>query len=369
MQPINIFRAGTHTSAGGESITFTPEQLREMADSYDPALHEAPIVVGHPKDNAPAFGWVGGVSFSDDGNVSVNPDQVDEQFGELVKAGRYKKVSASFYTPNSPANPTPGRYYLRHVGFLGAMPPAIKGLDGVSFNENDEYLEFEESYEKDRLARLFRGMREFFISKFSVEDADSVLPAYVIEGLEDSAREALDKESKPYPAFNEDLSAMTMTPEEIKAAEDKLAADREALDAEKAAHADAMAQFAEKEAAANKAELTTYIDAQIEAGRILPAQKDEMIAFAESLGDVAVEFGEGEEKVSALDKFKSFVEAMPKKVDFNEKSGGDEEINIDETPKAIADKAVEYKEAKAKLGTTISYTQAVTAVKNGTDQV
>lgn len=29
-------------------------------------------------------------------------------------------------------------YYLRHVGFLGAEPPAIKGLQPIEFSESDK---------------------------------------------------------------------------------------------------------------------------------------------------------------------------------------------------------------------------------------
>ncbi|STD22410.1 Uncharacterised protein [Enterobacter asburiae] len=69
------------------------------------------------------------------GDLLAEPDQLDPQFAELVGNGRFKKVSASFYLPDSPNNPKPGTLYLRHVGFLGAQPPSIKGLKQVSFGE------------------------------------------------------------------------------------------------------------------------------------------------------------------------------------------------------------------------------------------
>ncbi|MDL6388248.1 peptidase, partial [Escherichia coli] len=63
---------------------------------------------------------------------------LDPQFAEMVTDGRFKKVSASFYLPDSPSNPKPGVLYLRHVGFLGAQPPSVKGLKQVSFSEQEE---------------------------------------------------------------------------------------------------------------------------------------------------------------------------------------------------------------------------------------
>ncbi len=58
MQRIEIFRPGTHTAMSGETIGFTEAQLRASAAAYDPAKHEAPIVVGHPRHDGPAYGWV-----------------------------------------------------------------------------------------------------------------------------------------------------------------------------------------------------------------------------------------------------------------------------------------------------------------------
>ena len=57
--------------------------------------------------------------------------------------GLYKKVSASFYSPDSKINPEPGKWSLRHVALLGAQPPAIKGLKGFAYEESpDGVLDF-----------------------------------------------------------------------------------------------------------------------------------------------------------------------------------------------------------------------------------
>ncbi len=139
MSHIHFFKTGRHTSAVGAAITFTEADLRNIAAIYRPELHEAPIVVGHPKDDAPAFGWVESVTYQDDG-LYATPRQVNADFQELVKSGAYKKVSASFFPKNHPNNPTPGSYYLRHIGFLGAATPAVKGLSRIQFADVDELL-------------------------------------------------------------------------------------------------------------------------------------------------------------------------------------------------------------------------------------
>ena len=113
------FKAGTHTDMHGTKLPFTQSDLAACVKAYDPSVHEAPLVIGHPKTEDPAWGWVKSLSLNG-GDLLAEPDQLDPQFAELVGNGRFKKVSASFYLPDSPNNPKPGTLYLRHVGFRGA---------------------------------------------------------------------------------------------------------------------------------------------------------------------------------------------------------------------------------------------------------
>jgi hypothetical protein len=142
-----IFRAGTHISSSGEEVTITEADLNETVNQYKAERHEAPVVIGHPSDNAPAYGWVSNLSVRN-GELYADIGQVEQHFADAVRSGRYKKISASFYHPQSPVNPKPGVWYLRHVGVLGAVPPAVKGLGNAMFTEGDfvafssEELEF-----------------------------------------------------------------------------------------------------------------------------------------------------------------------------------------------------------------------------------
>ncbi len=137
MNQIEIFRAGKRPDASGQMIEIKTSDLLQAVNAYDPNLHEAPAVIGHPKDNAPAYAWVKGLSLEGD-TLKAELAQIDPEFSEMVQAGRFKKVSASFYLEDSPHNPKPGKLYLRHVGFLGAMPPAVKGLRNPEFSEDEK---------------------------------------------------------------------------------------------------------------------------------------------------------------------------------------------------------------------------------------
>ena len=125
---IEIFRGGTHTDMRGTTLAFgesdeSPVSRRPMI----PRFRKRRSSSATPRTDAPAYGWVKSLSARGD-RLYAEPDQVDAAFAELVESGRYKKVSACFYRPAAPANPKPGAYYLRHVGFLGGSRPPSRGL-------------------------------------------------------------------------------------------------------------------------------------------------------------------------------------------------------------------------------------------------
>jgi cation transport regulator ChaB len=119
-----IFRAGVHTDSAGRTREWTKADLEEIASLYNPEVHEAPIVIGHPADDAPAYGWIEALRVAGD-RLLAKPKQLAEDFRDWIRKGLYKKVSIALY-------PDLG---LRHVGFLGAMPPAVKGLRPAQFGE------------------------------------------------------------------------------------------------------------------------------------------------------------------------------------------------------------------------------------------
>lgn len=154
IKKVHVFRAGPQISAQGIERNFTPDDLQEVVDSYDSKVHEAPLVIGHSGDNdsTPAYGWI--KDFSRDGeNLYANVAFTDTA-KDLVKKGHYKKVSISFYSPESPINPHKGKWSARHLAMLGAAPPAVKGLESLSFSESGLFdfavgLSPDELFDKD----------------------------------------------------------------------------------------------------------------------------------------------------------------------------------------------------------------------------
>jgi hypothetical protein len=139
---IHVFKAGDQTSAQGVQRHFSEKDLDQVVKTYDPSIHEAPLVIGHAGDNdsLPAYGWIKG--FAKQGSNLYADVAFTDTAKDLVKDGHYRKVSISFYSPDSAINPHKGQWSARHLALLGASPPAVKGLEPFSFSEAEGVYDF-----------------------------------------------------------------------------------------------------------------------------------------------------------------------------------------------------------------------------------
>lgn len=390
---IEVFRTGTHVSADGRALSYSARDLEAIATAYDPEVYSAPLVVGHPKTDAPAYGWVKSLRFEDD-KLIAEADDVDPDFQDLVKAGRYRNVSASFYLPNHKSNPSPGTQALRHVGFLGAKPPAVKGLKPVQFDEDEgEVVEFGSpeaaGWGLAAAGRLFRRMREWFIETEGVETADRLLPDYEVGIFDESARETMgdpgdprfseqpdhpdtdhpdtdqpdtDQPDSPAPEEGADHKETDMDPEKIKEIE-----QREAdLKAREDRIAQQEADFAESEANRRHQENEAFVEALAAQGKFAPGHKAATVAFMDTLDHKdTVEFGEGEDgKQTPLAFFKDLLTQGGTVVDFSEATADDDQDNQGEADaRTIAAQAVAYQEQEAAKGRKVGTIEAVAHVR------
>jgi hypothetical protein len=419
--PIEIFRSGRHTAMSGEAVSFSDTDLDAIASSYDPAVHEAPIVIGHPTDNAPAFGWVKDLARKGE-TLEAGAEQLDPAFAEAVKAGRYKKVSASFYKPDSASNPKPGQFYLRHVGFLGAMPPSVKGLKEASFAGSAEdclVLDFAADGTDD-VAAIQEAMdmgtplgrlRAWLVKMFGQENADEALPVDSLGGaaadagatagagaadagatnlaepdptkLADAAfaalelpwtdAEAADAKKKIAAVLEKELAAATAAGAPAAGAGGKPApadagtanlAEHPALSAREKALEQRELEVRKREQQQRQDGFAAFVEGVLRDGRPLPCPRATVIALLTALDAVprgAVSFGEGEQR-SAVDIFQHDVLArLPKQVEFTELAGGS--FVESEDPQVVAKAAQEFQAAQREKGIHISTTQAVNHVK------
>lgn len=107
-------------------------RIKQMAESYQPNEgNEAPVVIGHPKDNHPAYGWVKSLT-EQAGHLYANLEVQDSLY-DMLKRKLFKNRSVSYYDSNPPT--------FRHLGFLGAKPPHVKGLQALNLSEPDSETE------------------------------------------------------------------------------------------------------------------------------------------------------------------------------------------------------------------------------------
>lgn len=127
---VEIARTGTFTDSAGRPQTFTEQDLDAIARTYDPDRRDAPLCIGHPKDNAPAFGWVEKLKH-EGAKLFATFAHVPGEVKKLVAKKRYRHVSMSLM---------PDRVSLRHVALLGAAQPAIDGLRAVELNDGGDAI-------------------------------------------------------------------------------------------------------------------------------------------------------------------------------------------------------------------------------------
>jgi len=348
---LEILRAGTHRDSQGRTYEFTPDALRQIAESYQPDRHVAPILVTHD-ESKPNKGLIGRV-WVDGDRLLAEPRQVDPELAEQVNAGRWPRLSAAIYLPDSPANPSPGRYGLRHVATV--QIPAIKGMQPPQFAEEGTILLSET--ESD-LAALARAFREFVLGEFDGETADRYVPSWMVDAMTSRAMEQRDvmnfSEPPEDPDVNQpepaDAGAMPPSAEEYQRKMDALLA-REA-------------EIAKREAELTRAADTQFVEGAIATGKVPPFLRERAIELLGALPDEPTQiltFSEGGRETKATPKqiFRELLGAL-RTVQFGEVAPeGDAPVGDSNDSVAVSNKARRLVAEAAANGETISFTEAV----------
>jgi hypothetical protein len=285
LAPTEVFRAGTYTDARGQQVTITVADLAATVAAYDPAHSPAPHVIGHPQLDDPAQGWVGKLELRGDVLVASEHRDVAPAFADQVAAGRYRKRSMAFHGPASTANPKPGIWYPKHVGWLGAAAPAVPGLRDVALADGEEILtvEFAELpgapwWVLGTLSDMLRRLREDAIANRGSEVADRLMPTWMIDVIAEAARY---REPDVVPAV---LETRFAGPPE--GALPEITPELRAVQAREAA-------VAAREAALADREDVAFADSLIASGELLPAKRDATLQLLKSLRSTA-EFAAGD---------------------------------------------------------------------------
>lgn len=136
--PLSLLATGVYSLSKGQQIRLDEYDLLRMVAVFNDMKppRPAPIVIGHPNDDAPSYGLVRRLGCSD-GSLTANAEDLNDSFRHGMKEGLYPRYAAQFFCPDNPDNPAPGRWFLKHVGFMGPVPPSVRGF----LNTDAEFME------------------------------------------------------------------------------------------------------------------------------------------------------------------------------------------------------------------------------------
>lgn len=377
---IHIFSVGKHTDSNGNVQFWSKKDLQSMADNHDDD-HPAPLVIGHPKEDAPRYGDAAEYQLIDNELYFKGTPLVNE-FEEMVLNKQFPERSIAVDHDGK------GGYKIRHIGFLGAVPPALE-LQPMTYNhEVPPAFEFVSAFSNDSytptiLARFGRRMRELIIENLGVEAADKVIPDYELESIADHANELRNK-PEDEPTFNKQTTEGDIQMPQVKDENKKEFSQADIDAAVEAAEKKKTTEFNKSKDDLSKqldderrerltGEFQKTVDKAIDDGCLLPAQAEGLAEFMASLpsaDDSAIEFSRGEEgkkediKISPSSFFSKFIGSLGKQIDLGSESNVDDVVDGTDAD-AIAAAAITYRKEQADAGITISVAQAVAHVSGG----
>lgn len=294
---IEVFKAGKHTDSGGDTREWTEKDLDTIVTKYNEQKeedrHEAPIVAGSHKSDGPAYGWADKLKKSGT-KLLAKFKQVDDEFKKLVNDGRYNKISIALYPDLK----------LRHVAFLGATPPAIKGLKAPAFKEDDKYITFE--YEEESKAEDPKTDFLTYAEGTSMDEA--TMTAFVEWAKKEFDADIAGKIAAKVQSLK---PATPAKPDNKPATAPKFEESPEFIELKR--------RTEEQDKVIEEMQFNEYFDKQAQAGKLIPAQKPIIKLAIEAVKRPNEKgFAFGEATINGEEVIKKLVDSFPKMVEFNE---------------------------------------------------
>jgi len=385
-----IFRTGSFTDMNGKRVEADEKKIDQIIEStknFSYQNDEIPIVIGHPKIDSPKWGSVNKndlIKQKDKKNGWTNllakPKDLVKEFSEWIEKKMYNSISISLRPDWS----------IKHIGFLGATPPAVTGLPSVYLSEDDdqeinfqfsEFARFEiSSYPFRKISELLRGIKNYMIEQKGADYANGVMPEGLFDNLDEAPRVFQISEDTAVTSFSEDKNSnnnKNKSEDEMKTTEElesKVTELSETLEVEKTEKQKLAEENARLKAEQLKNEIKSFCESAEMRNKITPAlqpivegiyiqlAEGEELQFSEGEGD-----DKKEVKLSAVEGLKKVLASLPDAVEFGEKTNK-ENAAKDTTDMgnadAIAKKALAFVESERQAGRTISISAAVKYVKD-----
>jgi hypothetical protein len=288
---VEIFRAGDY----GDKGQWPESKLDQVVANFAAGTWKPPAVIGHPQTDAPAMGWVDALARQ--GKTLVAKfSQVQPELESMVANGRYPNRSAAFYTDPQGKGPV-----LRHVGFLGAVPPEVKGLAPIKFSQEQfTSIDFEEESlmdHEEQKKTIVEAVKAYFSELFGAK--------------------------KDAPATFDEASVSRIVAQAVKAATDPLVEANTTLTTK---FTELQTTLQSNSTESKKTKAVAFVEKMKASGKWLPAWTAQGVpAILEQLAvsGATVKFGEAgkETEMSAFDQMCAFYEGLAQVIPVGDISG------------------------------------------------
>lgn len=345
---IPFLRPGKFTAMNGKEVTIdesTLDTIIEATKNFAYQDDDFPLVIGHPKTDSPAYGWINKNNIVKEGDVLVAlaedenlVPEMKDWFGKKL----YKKVSVKLRPDFS----------IAHIGFLGANPPAVTGLPAVALSENDngfeiEFAELELSpWYFRNVSRIFRRIKNYIIEKDGLEKADALISEYEIDEINTPPRVWEKETARNFSEDEKNNSTINFNEEEMKTLQELQDQVTELSAKITAQQAEITSLTTEKTAVVNEANslkaqqkrnaFLAFCESDEVKNKIKDGEKAELVETLLALDAVeAFEFGEGDEKktISPVETVKGLLKRLPDVVALgehaNNHTAGDDLSDVD----------------------------------------
>ena len=246
---IDVCRAGTWRDMQGHDVRLDEDRFDRIVAAHATG-DAAPVVIGHPETDAPAFAWIDGLRRAGD-RLQAKLRDIAPSFREAVEAGRYSGRSIALQGDT-----------LRHVGFLGGRAPAVPGLVPTRFAVAPEtVVAFTDEGDAERSggspADHTNSLRA--LGPGGDEDGDSLVSLPALQGRGEAEEDDGEEGGNGRVALAEREASLAAREEALLAREATAAADDRRRTAEAA------------------------IAPHVEAGRVLPAERSGLVALFAAL--------------------------------------------------------------------------------------
>ena len=349
---IDICRAGAWRDMQDRAVSLDTDRLDRIIAAHA-AADPAPIVVGHPEADAPAYAWVATLRRVGD-RLQATLRDIAPAFREAVETGRYSGRSIALQGDT-----------LRHVGFLGGRAPAVPGLAPTRFaSEPEAVIAFadeargttdDEGTGSPDEPRAPHPDPLRTHGPTGDEDGTSLVPLSAPAGRGGDEKDPHLTPTLSAPRGGEgdtaDPAVPTAEGRKGRAAEQVGARDRaprrEARSQASGASARHLRDMKEREAVLDEREAALaareaaavaderrrraedLLASHVEAGRVLPAERAGLVALLAAFDDAeegnTIAFAAadgGEERMKPAAALERFLEGLPRRVDYRTLAGG-----------------------------------------------